>query len=256
MPPDRAYIVEPVVSSDEAQEETIQDFAVIGDHNKTIEAFNRGYFDDFTVDSEGRWHYDYQEVEEESEYQESAFDKEEYIEAIYDSEPELESAIDWGFENLPQDKLDEYNRQVDSDNPEDVQNAVEWLIEQYQENTQYEETSTDAEYEDDEDEGPSLLTEDTQARIDELTDDEADVLNDTLDYLTEREPAGSDYAEQWEDYASQLYDSGNEGAAEVAGLTAKYHNGEVSAEEAIATAMNRWDLRELNQVYQHLSQYR
>ena len=99
MPPDRAYIVEPVVSSDEAQEDTIQDFAVIGDHNQTIEAFNRGYFDDFTVDSEGRWHYDYQEVEEESEYQESAFDKEEYIEAIYDSEPELESAIDWGFEN-------------------------------------------------------------------------------------------------------------------------------------------------------------
>jgi hypothetical protein len=258
MSPERSFIVEPVVSSDEAGEETIRDFQVISHNKETVEAFNRGHFDDYTVDSEGRWYYNYQDIEEEAEYQESSFDEGAYIEAIQESEPELANAMDWAADNLPEHLLDQYNQQIESGSLDDLHAAVEWLMEQYEESADYEQASTDEQYADDEydDDAPSYLTEDAKARVDELSEDEADILNETIDDLTETAPAGAEYSEQWQDYASQLYDSGEECAAEVAVMTAKYHNGEVSAEEAIATVMNRWDLRQLNEVYEFLAQYR
>ena len=252
MSPERAYTVEPVISTDEAGEETIQDFAVIGDHSETIAAFNRGELNDWTPDSEGRYHYNYQDVEEESEYDPSSFNESEYIEAIYESNPQLEDAISWGIDNLSQDQLAAYNQAVENGNLDELHDAVSWLLRQYEENGDYEETIIDEE-EDEEPKGESLLTDDASERIDELSDDDADELANTMDALIDMEPGGENTAYEWEQLAVDADDAGDVCTSYVAALTAQYHAGNISAEEAIADAINSFDIQQLKQVYRQLS---
>jgi hypothetical protein len=253
--PNRAFTVNPVVSSDDAGEPTIQDFEVIGDRSEITEAFNRGYVDDFIEDSEGRLHHIFENVElEDEQYSPTSFDESSYIEAIQEANPYLNDAIAWAEDNLPEEVIDEYNAAIESSDLGKLNEKVEWLIQQYIDNANAEVTEQPTEEEDGYDENaPSYLTDDAKERVDELSDDEADELGNTIDSLTETDPAGEETANEWEQLAVDADDAGDYITSFVAAQTAKFHSGQISAEEAIAACMNQFDLKDLQAVYRQLS---
>lgn len=248
MSPQQGFTVSPVVTETDTGE-VVTDFSV----SSSPHLDTRSWQDDFVMDSEGQYHHVMQEVELNDESSPTSFDEDAYISNLYEANPQLQSAIAWGADNLSQDQLDVYNKLVDSKDLDDVNQAVDWILNQYQENAYQPEIETDEPYEESND-NDSLLEPDTVERIESLSDDEVDVLNDAIDVLASNEPAGSTVASQWEDFAVQAEDSGNTCMAYVASATAQYHAGEISAEEAIATALNNFDLHELQQVYSYLNQ--
>ena len=248
MPPDKAFTVEPVVSESGSGEQ-ITDFSVVSSSNRQDP---NAWQDDWVMDSEGKYHHMFENVELEDETSShSSFDEEAYISSLYDANPQLANAIEWGTENLTEDQLEIYNKLVDSSDLNDVNRAVEWILEQYIENanqvaTAEPETSTD-------DESGSYLEDETIERIENLSDEDAEMLSDAVDDLSATEPMGFEAANHWLDFAQQADESGNAVASLVATATAAYHRGELSAEEAISECLNQCDLQELAAVYQQLN---
>ena len=168
------------------------------------------------MDSEGKYHHLFEDISLESEEQErSNFNEDQYVEALYEINPDLEDAVTWGTENLSPDLLNVYNKKIDSDSLSDLNEAVEFILDQYRNRTQ--------------DAPPQVKEEESDdSEVDELSEEETQILND----------------------AAQ--ESGNETYALVAAATSSFHAGEVSAQEAIDFCLNNCDLKELSQVYQYL----
>lgn len=249
MSPEQGFTVSPVVTETDSGE-VVTDFSV----SQTAYLDSRGWEDDFVMDSEGQYRHIMQDVELEDESSPMSFNEGDYIDAIYESNPQLNAAIEWGGENLTQPELDSYNRAVESGSLDELNEAVQWILNRYeQEGFAPPQTTTD-EVEEQSGEGESLLDSDTIERVESLSDDEADYLTDVVDTLASNEPAGAEYAEQWENYAVQAEDAGDTCASFVAAMTAQYHAGSISAEEAIATAMNNFDLKDLQRVYAQFNQ--
>ena len=238
--PERAFTVNPVVSSDAAGEETIQDFEVVGDQSHVVEAFNRGYLDDFTVDSEGRYHHAYADVEppEESELM---FDEDAYIEAIQEANPQLQDALTWAEAVLPEDVIEAYNVAIDSSDLDELNAKVEWLLEQYAMRAEIEESF------DEEDEEPSSL--------DDLTEDEKDEMESVISELEQNVPGGDEVAEYWQNIVQEAEEAGDSTYAVFAAATAAFHAGQVTAEQAIGYCVQNCDIKDLARVYRSLPNY-
>ena len=250
MSPERAYTVEPVVSTDESGEPTIQDFSVVSSSNRQDP---NAWQDDWVMDSEGKYHHMFENVELEDESSShSSFDEEAYISSLYEANPQLADAIEWGTDNLTQDQLSVYNQLVDSSDLNDVNRAVDWILEQYRENANQVATA-EPENLTDEDESGSYLEDETIERIENLSDEDAEMLSDAVDDLSNTAPMGVEAANYWLDFAQQADESGNAVASLVATATAAYHRGELSAEEAISECLNQCDLQELADVYRQLN---
>jgi len=236
--PNRAYIVNPVVTSDEAgAEESIRDFEVIGDHSATVEAFNRGYLDDFTPDSEGRYHYNYVEDGDQPEEGGSSFDEIAYVDALFDANPDLRNAIAWAGDNLPEEQVAEYDKLIESDDLDEVNGWIDCLLYEYAEREQVEEPANE---------------EQPTSDDDALSEEDRVVMQEAIDDLVEKEPAGSEYAQQWVEMASQAEKAGDMTYAIVAQATAAFHAGQLSAEQAIGYCTKHCSTKELARVYKYL----
>lgn len=255
--PDRAYTVEPVVSTDEAGQETIQDFAVVGDHSATIEAFNRGYMDDFTVDSEGRYHHIYENVEVEDESSPTSYDNSEYESALMEANPDLGAATRWATSALSEDQIAEYDSLIDSGDPEKMHQAIDWLLEQYYEfgNSLDDVAPSAEEFFEGETEGDdnSYLSQETIDEINALDEEDTETLNNTIEELSSTEP-DPDAVDSWQSMAERAAESGDEVMSIVAAATASYHAGEIDADQAIAYCLNTCNLEDLATTYRWITE--
>ena len=231
----QGYTVNPVYS-DDATEQELVDLQVIRGHSALgHDGQVQGWENDYYEDSEGQMHHRFSDVEFDEEDLGNSFNEDEYIEALLESNPHYSDAQRWATENLSDDELEEYNRLIDSSDLDDLHEAMEWLLEQYE---QYGDLSVDD-------------LEDVDDEISGLTPEETQILSDAVDSLQEQEP--DEYVvDSWKVAALEADASGDPTYAMVASATASFHAGELTADEAISYVMESCDLKDLSRVYKYL----
>ena len=239
--PDRGYTVSPVITVNEQGQEVISDLSVSSGHAADIgrDGQVRGVQNDYYEDEQGQIRHRFTDVELESERNSpSSFNEDEYVAAIFESNPQLSDAQQWAEANLPEEWLDDYNKAVDKGDLSELHQAVEWLLQQYENRSQ-----TDS--------IPEEVKEDDE--MEDLSDEEKVVLAEAVEQLENQEPEGEDVSDQWQQMVDQAEEAGDATYATVAAATAAFHAGEVSAEEAINYCLNNCDLKDLARVYEHLN---
>ena len=214
--------VNPVFSSDDGsyQGSEVQTQRTL--HNGMVEGWDENY----SEDEYGRLVYSMQE-EDLTQDTNGSFDEEEYISALMDSLPvDYNTVIEWASQNLPNEILEEYNKKIDTSDLEGLNEAIEQMLEHY-----YEANGEPVEQE------PEV----------EVSDEE---FNDAYQDLTSSEPEGTEVAYQWLEAAEQTDDPAYR---DVYMLTAEYHRGNISPEEALEAIVNKYGLNKAAEMYKHLS---
>lgn len=165
------------------------------------------------------------------------FDIDEYYTELQNSDPRIPQALDWAADNLPADLIEQYNQAIDSNDLDTVNQVLEYILSNYPSDESFDPDDESLQEEPE-------LTEDDQAVIEAITEQ-----------LADQPPLGDYAADEWESYARQAAENGDDPAfVGVATATAAYHSGEVTAQEAIDWVLANYDLKDVARVYQHLSQ--
>ena len=241
--PNQPMTVSPVVTVNDQGQEVISDLSVstnrpgIGRDGSTL-----NWQDDFIEDSEGRLVNWFADKELESDRDDGIhFDESEYIDALIESNPTISVAQQWAIDNLPEEWINEYNQQIESGSLDQLNQAVEWLLQQYSQRSTTESDVPSQQVEED--------TEDPE--MEELSEEETEILNNAVDNL-ERQEAMPEYVNDWQEQVELAQESGDETYAQVAAATAAFHAGQVTAEEAIDFCLSNCDLKDLARVYKYL----
>ena len=238
--PNKPMSVSPVYGEDESGQQVLVDLDVsTGAHAGAVDRSGhvRDWQFDYQEDSEGRLHHIFQDVELESEQDPLSFNEDAYIDALLESNPLIREAQAWANENLPGPVLDQYNDAIDNGDLKQLNEAIEWLVSEYQSAAPTEEVQEVEE----------------ESEVDDLSEEEQEILDKTVDLLSQQEPEGEYVADQWQDAVHQAEESGDETYAMVAAATAAFHAGDVTAEEAINYCLQNTDLKDLARVYKHLA---
>ena len=238
--PNQSYTVSPVIQEGEGGSHIVgasvsSNHAITGRDGQV-----RGWETDYVENEVGQTVHRFKEVELENDSPMS-FNEEEYNNSLLEAHPQLSTAIQWAATNLPAELSDDFNDKVNSGDLEQVNNAVEWLLAHYQEHG-----------------GEALLNKEPteqqtwEEEVDELSPEEAEAVENAMDFLDGQEPEGEMMAAQWQDYVEDANASGDVTFATVAAATAAFHAGEVSADEAISYCLSSCSLKDLSRVYKHL----
>ena len=244
--PDRAYTISPVVSEDQYGREVVTDFSVdtgreqvLGRDGQVLNA-DADYFED----NQGVMHHRFSEAELEDRDDGIHFDESEYIGALLDSLPvDYNLVIAWAEENLSEEILELYNARIDSDNLDDLNEAVQAMVEEYLSSNQELEAEEVLEDEESED-----LT------FDDLSEEEKEAVELVVSDLYEQEPQGTMTADEWQYAAQEAQESGDTPYAVVAAVTAAFHQGKMTSEEAVSYCIENIPMQELARVYKLLTE--
>ena len=240
--PNRAVTVSPVYSEDESGNQQLADFTIDGGHVSDVgrDGQVRDWEFDYQEDSEGRIHHLFSDVELESDKADQGvhFDEEEYFGALIESTPQLRPAQDWASENLSDELLGWYNSQIDSQDISDVNNAITWLLDQYNQRSETEDYESESE-----------PVEEPDNEI--LSDEESTQFAEVLDTLSVQEPAGMEQAYEWLE-AAAAHQKSDPVLSAVCQATADFHNSQASAEELIDALTSKFTPRQLAKAYQQI----
>lgn len=241
--PDRAYTISPVISEDQYGREVVTDFSVDSGRESAVgrDGQVRGWENDYYEDDQGVMHHRFSETELQED--DNTFDEDEYIGALLESNPVISDAIAWGTDNLPQEWLDQYNQQIDSGSLDDLHEALEWLLQQYAEHGNVAEVKDESEEEESED-----LT------FDDLSEEEKEAVELVVSDLYVQEPQGTETADKWQYAAQEAEESGDTPYALVAAVTAAFHQGKMTSEEAVSYCIENVPMQELARVYTLLTE--
>lgn len=202
----------------------------------------KGNQQDYVEFQDGSVHHRFENVEvNEDDFDYDAYT--DYYDTLAKSIPNLPVVLDWASNYLPQNYIQEYNDALEANDLETVNQTLEHIVALYGE------------------QGSSKFQEEQDYRNEEEDDSEEDwteedqeELNDTISQLYEAEPQGEEYAESWQSVVEQAQEVGDDTYAAVAAATAAFHNGEVSAEEAVNYVLSNFDIRDVERVYRHMTQ--
>ena len=90
------------------------------------------------------------------------------------------------------------------------------------------------------------------SEVEELSEQEQEILDKTVDLLSQQEAEGEYVADQWQEVVHQAEAAGDETYAIVAAATAAFHSQDVTAEEAINYCLQTANLKDLARVYKHI----
>ena len=210
----QGYTVNPVYS-DDAVEQQIVDLEVHSGRNNAVnrDGTYRGWENDLYEDAQGNRVFDPKlGFDELAESTVVGFDEESYTEALLSSNPDIGDALDWGVDNLPQELIDTYNQAVDAGNLDLMHELLDVILGQYR-------TFNPEEVEEE--------LYDPQEELEEISDEQFD---DAIDSLNAQEAGGTELAYQWLEAAEA---SSDPVFADIAQMTARFHRGEVTSNEAI-----------------------
>ena len=219
------YQVDPVVDADGNYQ---------GSSIGTRPQLHRGSVDapsDYYEDEYGQTHHLMEDVEIEDDTDPNEFSDDAYIALLYDVHPELTEAVAWSHQNLTNDEATWYNQMIDSEDLDDVNAAVEFLLAKY---------ATEAEVVTDEEEDVSE---------EQTEEDEEELEVPSLESLYEQEPdvdtamEHAQLAQDTEGVESLLWS-----------LSASFFNGDLTQDEAIEAALSSgYSRNELIEMYNLLS---
>ena len=156
---------------------------------------------------------------------------EEYQQAIQEVYPDIQDALQYALHNKLHDWIIDFNNKIDGGDFDEYVPLIEELMEEYR--------STIA------------------APVDELETDAPEVSEEEIDAviepMLEAEPEGMETAYSWLQAAEQ-HQTSNPVYSAVCAATASFHDGSMSADEAISTVLENHPLDEVIQIYQYLFQ--
>ena len=238
--PDQGYTIEPVYTENDQGQQVLSDMSVRSTAYRGVgrDGQVQDWQFDYQEDSEGRVHHVFENVEldEDRGY---SFNEYEYIEALIEANPEITAAQQWAVENLPDEWVEDYDKMIESGSLEEMNKAVEWLLEQYA-SGQVESDSESQEVQ--EEEG------------NDLTEEEHEILNTVVEDLQQQEAMGQEVAADWQYAVQQAEEAGDDAYAMVAAATAAFHDGDVTADDAIAFCLENVPIKELARVYKQMTE--
>jgi hypothetical protein len=182
---------------------------------------------DYVELDDGSTHHVFENVSIDEDY------LEDYYTTLANSDERIPSALEWAADNMSPDFINTFNSAIDNDDVDTINEYLEYLLNQYPSD---EYNNSDEEYVEDEE-----LTDDDQAVIDYITEE-----------LAEQEALGDDVADEWDSISQQALANGDEVYAAVADVTSAFHQGRISAEDAINHVLSNYNIHDVARVYQHI----
>jgi uncharacterized protein YciU (UPF0263 family) len=237
-----AWTVTPNVSS--------EDGSLVGfDAQSHNEGFGKHSEHDYVVDNTGKTHHVMEDVELRED--ESTFNFEQYEQDLLTMYPQSSAALDWAPGNIHRDVIEKFNTAVDNQDLDTINETLDYIMNQYRENTGVEEQMYEGE--DDEEYGEEF-TGTLEEEIDNLDPEDVLAINEAVQELESSEPMGEDVAEQWQEYVDAALEGGNEVYAGIAAAAAAFHSGEISADAAIKYVLNNYPIADVARAYQEMNQ--
>lgn len=241
--PDQGFTIEPVYLENDQGQQVLSDMSVRATADRGVgrDGQVRDWQFDYQEDSEGRIHHLFQDAELQSERQDgNSFDEASYIDALIEANPDITEAQQWAVDNLPEAWVEEYDKMIETGDLDELNKAVEWLLDQYANR----EDASESEPQEDMEE----MEED-----DELSEEETEILNNVVESL-QRQEARPEYEDDWQEVVEQAEEAGDEAYALVAAATAAFHAGDVDADDAIAYCLENVPLKDLARVYKQMTE--
>lgn len=227
--PHTGYTVTPVLSEDSNGQEYVSDFALNEGHNIPADAYNQYDFNESTGEVTHRYSTDY---EYDPDRQLTEHIDNTYASALVEANPGLPEAINWASSGgLPGELIDDFNAAIDSGDPEQINPAIDWLLQNF--------------------EDAGGLLEETGAPDEELDDETFALGQEIIADLQEAEPEYVDSFEM-DEVAKEALNLGDQCLAEAATLSAQFHRGEVEAADAINYMIDNYSADDLLRVAEAL----
>jgi hypothetical protein len=194
-----------------------------------------------------------QGVELNEDYQDPEYTTEGYFETLASLHPNISQAVAWAASGgMSPEWAESFNASLDHGDLEAVNAGLEQLLGMYDQShgdrpSASEEFNRNRE-EDSSDEDSETLT------YQDLSDSDREQVDNVIEELQYSTPQGEEYGSQWHEVAEQYQAAGDTTAAIVAEVTSQYHQGLLSADEAISFVLERCDIREAARAYQMFTQ--
>ena len=153
---------------------------------------------------------------------------EEYQQAIREVYPDIQDALEYALHNKTQEWIIDFNNKIDGGNFDEYVPLIEELMEEYRLTV------------------PAPVDEEELTDAPEVTQEEIDAV---IEPMLEAEPEGVESAYNWLQPAEE-YQSSNPVYSTVCSATAPFHDGSISAQEAISSVMENYPMDEEIQIYQ------
>ena len=204
--------------------------------NSKAEGFGRYSQQDYIQDNiTGEVKHVFQDVELQDEDAQEGYTEDSYADALHELHPNLSPALDWAETNLPAGFIEAYNAAMDGDDLTEKGRFIDLLLQHYEEATK---------------EGYEEQEEAFEEEEEEVDEQEVEAF---LDELVQQEAMGEEVASEWQSVVEEAQAVGDEAYAAVAAATAAYHNGDVTAQEAIDWAVQNIPQADLLRVIRQLS---
>jgi hypothetical protein len=191
----------------------------------------KGWEADYGTDSQGNTVYDPRLNNDElGNNPVVGFDEVGYEEALLSSNPVIPDALAWAADNMNPDFTADYNKAVDAGDLDNIHPMLDHIINQYLA------SNPDAE--------PEQVVEEVEESV---SDEE---FSSAIDALNEQEVGGTEIAYQWLEAAEQSQDAVY---SDVCQMTAAFHRGEISSQEAIDAVIEKHGIKEATRIYKHLT---
>ena len=205
--------------------------------NSKSEGFGRFSQQDYIQNElTGEVKHVFQDVELRDEDSSEGYSDDAYSDALHELHPNLSPALDWAETSLPPAFIEAYNAAMDGDDLTEKGRFIDLLLQHYDE-----------------------ASEEPQQLLEEASDDEEVEVGDEeveafLNELVEQEPMGEEASSEWQSVVDEAYAVGDEAYAAVAAATAAFHQGDVTAQEAIDWAIQNVPQADLLRVIRQLTQ--
>ncbi len=169
-----------------------------------------------------------QDFQSDLDYQPSV--DEEYQQAIRELYPDIQDALEYALHNKTQEWIISFNKKIDGGNFDEYVPLIEELMEEYRLTV------------------PAPVSEEELTDAPEVTEEEIDAV---IEPMLEAEPDGMETAYGWLQ-AAEEHQSSNPVYSAICSATASFHDGSMTAEEAIAYVLENHPIDEVIQIYQYL----
>ena len=155
----------------------------------------------------------------------------EYIQAITELYPDLQDALAYARDNKSPEYIIDFNNKIDGGDYDEFVPFIEELMEEYR--------ST----------AGSPVEEEQQTDEQQVSQEE---INAAIEPMMEAEPEGMEIAYGWLQ-AAEEYQTSNPIYSAVCAATAAFHDGSMTAEQAISSVIENHPMNEVIKIYQQLS---
>jgi hypothetical protein len=218
------------------------------DHQQ--EGYHRSLDQEYVEFQDGSIHHRFENVEVNEDLQDSEYTDENYFQQLASLHPNVAQAAQWAANGgMSAEWSESFNASLSAGDFEAVNVGLEQLLNMY-DAAHGDRPSASEEFQNRQDQESET---DEPLTVDDLPEDEQQAVAEAIEELQYQTPGGEEQGEYWASVVAQAQASGDETYAGIAAATQAFHEGAVSAEQAINWVLQTYDIRDVARVYQALN---